>query len=79
MALIRYLDTAGVGEWFGVSGAQVARWRSRYKDTHPCPEPDAVIGRTAGWLPTREAEWRAWDTARPGQGMGGGRPRKTSA
>ncbi len=77
--MIHYLDYNGVGAWFDVTGAQISRWRSRYKDTHPCPEPDAMTGRTPGWLPNREAEWRTWEDTRPGQGMGGGRPRKESA
>lgn len=77
--MIHYLDANGVGEWLGVSGTQIARWRSRYQHTLPCPEPDAMTGRTPGWLPERESEWRAWEASRPGQGAGGGRPPKTSA
>ena len=69
-----YKGTDDVGAWFGVPGATVARWRSRYAGTdNPCPEPDALIGRVAGWLPQREADWRAWDKRRAGQGAGGGR------
>ncbi|PJM72371.1 hypothetical protein CS006_10580 [Bifidobacterium primatium] len=37
------------------------------------PEPDALIGRTRGWLPETID---AWNAARPGRGAGGGRPRK---
>lgn len=39
------------------------------------PEPDAMIGRTRGWLPETIDGWNA---KRPGRGVGGGRPRKTS-
>ena len=63
-----YLDMAGVGAWFGVPGTTVAQWRKRYADTHPIPAPDAVVGRTMGWLPSREKEWRAWYESRPGKG-----------
>ena len=37
------------------------------------PEPDAMIGRTRGWLPETID---GWNTKRPGRGVGGGRPRK---
>lgn len=37
------------------------------------PEPDALIGRTRGWLPETIDEW---NRNRPGRGVGGGRPRK---
>ena len=37
------------------------------------PEPDALIGATRGWLPETIDRWNA---ARPGRGVGGGRPRK---
>lgn len=40
------------------------------------PEPDALTGRTRGWLPETIDEWNA---ARPGRGVGGGRPRKRLA
>ncbi len=74
---VTYLDMAAVGAWFGVSAATVAKWRARYADTHPCPEPDVMVGRTPGWAVEREGEWRAWERGRAGQGVGGGRPRKS--
>ncbi len=37
------------------------------------PEPDAMIGRTRGWLPETIDGWNA---KRPGRGVGGGRPPK---
>jgi cobalamin biosynthesis protein CobD/CbiB len=37
------------------------------------PEPDNMVGRTPVWRP---ATIIAWAAARPGQGVGGGRPRK---
>lgn len=53
----RYLSRKEVAELIGVEPDTL----SRYK----LPEPDALIGRTRGWL----AETiRAWDAARPGRG-----------
>ena len=40
------------------------------------PEPDAMIGRTRGWLPETID---GWNTKRPGRGVGGGRPRKKTS
>lgn len=66
-----------IGEWFGVTGTTVAKWRVRYADTHPCPVPDVLVGeRTPGWSADREEEWRAWNRGRAGRGVGGGRPPK---
>lgn len=72
MAVTRYLGMTEVGEWFGVAGGTVAVWRRRYQDTNPCPEPDAMVGTSPGWLPEREPEWRSWRASLPGQGAGGG-------
>jgi hypothetical protein len=55
----------------------VAQWRKRYADSHPIPVPDVTVGRTPGWSKKREPEWRQWHASRPGQGAGGGRPRRT--
>ncbi|MFC6080934.1 hypothetical protein [Sphaerisporangium aureirubrum] len=76
---IRYLGPKQVGAWFGVPTATVFKWTTRYADSHPTPEPDALIGdedgrEVRGWLPEREQEWRAWERGRPGRGAGGGRP-----
>lgn len=70
------MDLTAVGALFGVDRRTVAVWRGRYADTHPCPAPDAMTGPTPGWLPERADEWREWHRTRPGQGAGGGRPRK---
>ena len=45
---------------------------------HPFPSPAGRIGRWPYWLPEQEAEIREWDAGRAGQGVGGGRPRKTT-
>ncbi|WP_433367877.1 hypothetical protein [Streptosporangium sp. CA-115845] len=75
-AVVRYVGVAGVAAWFEVSPGTVTKWLDRYAETHPYPKPDAEIGEgklaVKGWLPEREAEWRAWKAGRPGQGAGGG-------
>jgi len=45
---------------------------------HPFPKPAGRIGRWPYWLPEQEQEIREWDAGRAGQGVGGGRPRKTT-
>lgn len=75
-ATFRYADMVEIGTWFNVSHRAVANWRSRYADSHPFPEPDVIIGRTPGWSPERRIEIEHWAAGRPGQGAGGGRPRK---
>ena len=63
---IEYLSVTDVSKRLGISTAAV----SAYK----LPQPDALIGRTRGWLPETIDQWNA---QRPGRGVGGGRPRKT--
>lgn len=65
-----YLDMNQIGALFATNGATVAKWRTRYAASHPCPEPDAMTGRTPGWLPARRAEWIQWEKTRPGQTSG---------
>lgn len=67
----RYNSAADLAALFGVKPGTIETWRARYEDF---PEPDAYVGRYAGWLPEREAELRTWEAARPGRGAGGGRP-----
>jgi hypothetical protein len=50
--------------------------KGRYAD-HPFPEPDGRIGRAPWWLPSRRTEILTWAAERPGQGVGGGRPRSS--
>lgn len=61
----RYLSVKEVGERIGVRNAGAKGYA--------LPEPDAWIGSTRGWLPETIDRWNA---ARPGRGVGGGRPRK---
>ena len=59
-----YLGVTDVARRLGISTAAV----SIYK----LPEPDVTIGRTRGW---KVETIDAWNAARPGRGVGGGRPR----
>lgn len=76
--MIEYLDMNAVGALFGTSGATVAKWRARYEASHPTPAPDAMTGRTPGWLPERERDWREWRETLPGQTSGLKRGRSES-
>ena len=61
----RYLSVAEVAERIGVKNASTKTLR--------LPEPDVLVGRTRGW---KAETIDAWNAARPGRGVGGGRPRK---
>lgn len=61
----RYLSLTEIAERLHITTGALAGYK--------LPEPDALIGRTRGWLPETIDEWNA---ARPGRGAGGGRPRK---
>lgn len=63
------LDLRGAAELVGVSYATMRRYRTQ----SDFPEPDAYLGQSPGWLPETLT---AWMDARPGRGVGGGRPRK---
>ena len=62
---IEYLSVTDVSKRLGISTAAVS--------AYTLPQPDALIGRTRGWLPETIDQWNA---QRPGRGVGGGRPRK---
>jgi hypothetical protein len=73
---IRYQGRTAIAAVLGVSPDLLAHWMRR----HPAgmPEFDAEVeeagGRIVpGWLPGRDAEWRAWRATFPGRT---GRPRK---
>ncbi|KAB2344904.1 hypothetical protein [Actinomadura rudentiformis] len=77
---VSYAGPQDVGEWFGVPGGTVSRWRLRYAKTNmPCPAPNVVIkglseqASVPGWRPDRKDEWLTWEKQRPGRGAGGGR------
>ncbi|MFT4258964.1 helix-turn-helix transcriptional regulator [Microbacterium sp.] len=58
--MIRYLTSAELAERIGVAPDTVRRYK--------LPEPDAMIGRTRGWLPETVD---AWNAGRPGRGNWG--------
>jgi hypothetical protein len=68
-----YLSQTDLARELDVARATVAVWRGRYPDF---PKPDVMVGDVPGWRKERLTEIRAWLTTRPGQGAGGGRPRK---
>lgn len=61
----RYLSLTEVAERLNITKGALARYK--------LPEPDVNVGSTRGWSEQTIDEWNA---ARPGQGAGGGRPRK---
>jgi hypothetical protein len=65
------LTTADVADVLGVTPATVRSYAAR----GVLPKPDGHLARTPWWRPDTIIEWKA---SRPGQGKGGGRPRKAS-
>ena len=61
----RYLSMTEVAQRLGITKGALARYK--------LPDPDALVGKARGWLPSTIDEWNA---KRPGRGVGGGRPRK---
>ena len=79
-----YLSTSDLAELLGISPATVRFLRTQSKPggryaADPFPEPDVVVSRSPGWAKTRAPEILAWNARRPGQGVGGGRPRKADS
>lgn len=68
--MIEYLSTGDIASWFDVAPATVTKWRERYPDFPPADAQTGIgVGRAVyGWLPDREAEIRAWEATRRGQG-----------
>lgn len=67
-----YLDTAAVAALLGVATATVTKWRDRHPDF---PAPDITVSGRPAWHADRALELIEWNAARPGMGVGGGRPR----
>ncbi|MBM6699222.1 hypothetical protein H7U32_02535 [Bifidobacterium pullorum subsp. saeculare] len=61
----RYLSLTEFAARLGISTGALAGYK--------LPEPDVMVGRARGWS---EATIDAWNAARPGRGVGGGRPRR---
>jgi len=79
-----YFSTADVAALLGIEPSTVRFLRAQSKEggryaDDPFPEPDIVIARSPAWRSEREGEIVSWNRRRPGQGVGGGRPRKTDS
>ncbi len=77
------LNRQAVAELLGVQPKTISQYLTESKGEgryagQPFPAPDGYIGKGPWWRREREGEIKAWATARPGQGAGGGRPRKSS-
>lgn len=68
------LTVADVAARLGVQRRTVEAYR--HHPQYGFPEPDGRLGRTPWWWP---ATIDTWQKGRPGQGRGGGRPRKTNS
>lgn len=68
-----YWTMADIAEYLGVKLRSVHTYRLRGQKGEPggLPQEDKVLGRTPVWKPATILGWE-----RPGQGAGGGRPRK---
>jgi hypothetical protein len=77
-AVPAYLGTAQLAAELDVDARTVSKWVARYPPAspHPFPAPDVAIGDVLGWNPKRLSEIKAWRAGMPGQGAGGGRPRR---
>lgn len=74
------LDRAAVAAILGVKAKSISQYLTESKGEgryakHPFPAPDGYVGRGPWWYRDREQEIRDWAAKRPGQGIGGGRPR----
>lgn len=79
-----YLSTADLAELLGMKPASLRFLRAQSRPggryaNDPFPEPDLIIARSPAWSGERADEIKAWNKRRPGQGAGGGRPRKTES
>lgn len=67
MATKTYLGVTDVARMLGVTTSAIAQAE--------LPPADVIIGRTRGW---KQETIEEWIPTRPGKGVGGGRPRKSS-
>lgn len=78
------LDRTAVALLIGVKPKTISQYLVESKGEgryvgHPFPAPDGYIGRGPYWRLERAKDIEAWNAARAGQGIGGGRPRKSQA
>jgi predicted DNA-binding transcriptional regulator AlpA len=80
----QFLTIADLADLLGKAQQTIHKYRTdsrpgrRYAAT-PFPEPDRTVGTMPVWNADRLGEIKAWLDARPGMGVGGGRPRKAEA
>lgn len=55
-----------------------SKGKKRLYADHPFPAPARYAGKSPEWERSRLPEIKNWHATRPGQGAGGGRPRKES-
>ncbi len=76
------LNRQAVADLIGVKAKTISQYlvesrgEGRYAG-HPFPPPDGYIGKGPWWRKERAGEIKTWAEKRPGQGVGGGRPRRT--
>lgn len=75
-----YLSTSDLATLLGIQPSTLRFLRAESRPgrryaADPFPEPDIVIARSPAWSEDRKDEILAWNKRRPGQGVGGGRPR----
>ncbi|MGW5259666.1 hypothetical protein ACWEQG_01745 [Microbispora sp. NPDC004025] len=71
-----YWTMQDIADYLGVQLRTVHTYRHRGAkgEAGGLPAEDKMMGRTPVWKPARIIRW---DKDRPGQGVGGGRPRKS--
>lgn len=77
------LNRADVAALLGLKPKSISTYLTESREggryeTHPFPQPDGTIGRAPWWHPDRRDELLKWAAERPGQGVGGGRPRRSN-
>lgn len=73
------MDRQDVAAFLGVTPKLISQFLTESKEGHryernPFPEPNGRIGSGPWWKLERKPEFLAWMAARPGRGVGGGRP-----
>ncbi len=76
------LDRTAVAALIGVQPKTISQYLTESREggryaKHPFPAPDGHIGKGPWWRREREQDIKTWAAARPGPGVGGGRPKKT--
>lgn len=77
------LDRTAVAELIGVKPKTISQYLTESREggryaAHPFPAPDGYIGKGPWWRVERADGIKQWAAERPGQGKGGGRPRRSA-